>query len=206
MTPTVLFSSLTCVTPQHLNNALHCVGQLKAWMDRTKSDARKHGFVGTLLGHRRYLPDLHAQDHAKRAYAERQAVNSVVQGSAADVIKLAMVRMQGRLNALTPEARRGEYGEPRLLMQIHDELIYEVRSLPLLSLSTPPSQPTFSPLCGSFSGGRGGAPAACLRGVAAADHGDGRGGGGALRRAAAGQRGGGRVVGHHGQVRVTSDE
>ena len=114
-------------------------------MDRTKSDARKHGFVGTLLGHRRYLPDLHAQDHAKRAYAERQAVNSVVQGSAADVIKLAMVRMQGRLNALTPEARRGEYGEPRLLMQIHDELIYEVRSLPLCP-SLPPSQPTFSPL------------------------------------------------------------
>ena len=76
------------------------------------------------MGRIRHLPDIRSSDAAKAATAERQAVNSVVQGSASDIIKLAMINVDRRLGvgASWPAC----YPTPRILMQIHDELIYEV--------------------------------------------------------------------------------
>jgi DNA polymerase-1 len=74
------------------------------------------------MGRVRRLPDITCADPAKAAYAERQAVNTVVQGTASDIIKFAMVNVQRKLGAAWPADRVA----PRILMQIHDELIYEV--------------------------------------------------------------------------------
>jgi DNA polymerase I len=78
--------------------------------------------VRTLLGRIRYLPEITLPDSAKASAAERQAVNSIVQGSASDIIKLAMINMDHALMRHWPAG----YPAPRLLMQIHDELVYEV--------------------------------------------------------------------------------
>lgn len=78
----------------------------------------------TLLGRVRSLPDIHSPDSAKASYAERQAVNSVIQGTASDLIKYAMINVDRQLAARWPR----DAPAPRLLMQIHDELIYEVSS------------------------------------------------------------------------------
>lgn len=79
--------------------------------------ARTHGYVETILGRRRPLPDIHSHTLTVRNAAERMAINSVVQGSAADLIKLAMLRIHRRLEA---EARPS-----RMLLQVHDELVFE---------------------------------------------------------------------------------
>lgn len=85
--------------------------------------AKQHGCVRTLLGRLRHLPDLHSPDPAKSSYAERQAVNSVIQGTASDLIKYAMINVDRQLALQWPATL---YPAPRVLMQIHDELIYEV--------------------------------------------------------------------------------
>jgi DNA polymerase-1 len=92
------------------------------------SQAKQYGLVQTLLGRVRRLPDIHSEDSAKSSYAERQAVNSVIQGTASDVIKFAMVNVDRKL-AQEWKATAGP--APRLLMQIHDELIYEVSAEPV---------------------------------------------------------------------------
>ncbi|MFN4244011.1 MAG: DNA polymerase I [Tepidisphaerales bacterium] len=79
--------------------------------------ARTHGYVETLLGRRRPLPDIHSHTLTVRNAAERMAINSVVQGSAADLIKLAMLRIHRRLTA--------ENRPARMLLQVHDELVFE---------------------------------------------------------------------------------
>ena len=84
--------------------------------------AKQHGGVRTLLGRLRHLPDLRSPDPAKSSYAERQAVNSVIQGTASDLIKHAMINLDRQLALHWPPA----HPAPRVLMQIHDELIYEV--------------------------------------------------------------------------------
>ncbi len=91
---------------------------VKAFIDRCVSDARACGYARTLLDRRRYLPDLTSARPQLRAAAERMAVNTPVQGSAADLIKLAMVRLHARLAREHPAAR--------LLLQVHDELVLEV--------------------------------------------------------------------------------
>ena len=78
--------------------------------------------VRTLLGRTRHLTDINSDDTAKASYAERQAVNSVIQGTASDIIKLAMANVDRMLSTSWPS----HLPAPRLLMQIHDELIYEV--------------------------------------------------------------------------------
>ena len=84
--------------------------------------ARQDGFVSTALGRRRYLPDISSEIAGKFSQANRQAVNSIIQGSASEIIKCAML--------LVEEELRHTWGleiyRPRLLLQIHDELIYEV--------------------------------------------------------------------------------
>lgn len=80
-------------------------------------DARRDGFVRTILGRRRPIPDIDSRNQAARAQAERLAVNTVVQGSAADLIKTAMVRLDRRI--------REQRLDLRMLLQVHDELVCE---------------------------------------------------------------------------------
>ena len=86
------------------------------------SQAKQYGLVRTLMGRVRRLPDIRSEDSGKASYAERQAVNSVIQGTASDIIKYAMVNVDRKLGASWPS----DLPAPRILMQIHDELIYEV--------------------------------------------------------------------------------
>jgi len=79
--------------------------------------ARDRDFVETILGRRRPIPQVHARNPRQRALGERMAINSVVQGSAADLIKLAMIDLHRRLPAASPDTR--------MLLQIHDELVFE---------------------------------------------------------------------------------
>jgi DNA polymerase I-like protein with 3'-5' exonuclease and polymerase domains len=100
------------------------------------SGARETGFITTLLGRRRYLDNINSPDTKKRSQAERQAVNSVIQGSASDVIKLVTLNIQRELAALSAEDRCGKLGNPQLVMQIHDELIYEVGDLQTVTVTS----------------------------------------------------------------------
>jgi DNA polymerase-1 len=90
---------------------------VRAYIDRTIAEARERGFVTTILGRRREVPEIQAPKGATRSAGERVAVNTTIQGSAADLIKLAMVRLHARL------LREGLAS--RLILQIHDELILE---------------------------------------------------------------------------------
>lgn len=87
------------------------------YMENVVSDAKKNGYVSTLWGRRRYLPELTASNAMLRAFGERVARNMPVQGTAADIIKIAMVRVYNRLKAENMQAR--------LILQVHDELIVE---------------------------------------------------------------------------------
>ena len=91
--------------------------EVRAYMDRTIEGARLNGYVQTLLGRRRYLPEISASNQQVRAAAERMAINMPVQGTAADIIKLAMLRMQERLDDANMRTL--------MLLQIHDELLFE---------------------------------------------------------------------------------
>ncbi len=96
------------------------------------SQAKQHGYIRTLLGRRRFLPDLTSDDSAKAALAERQAVNSVIQGTASDIIKYAMLNIDTKLSGFGTTGGEDGSGHPvpRLVMQIHDELIYSVVDRP----------------------------------------------------------------------------
>jgi DNA polymerase-1 len=91
---------------------------IDAFLAKCVQDARDHGFVVTILGRRRAVPQVQSRNPAERALGERIAINTVVQGSAADLIKLAMLRIHAGLPAAVPGAR--------MLLQIHDELVFEV--------------------------------------------------------------------------------
>jgi DNA polymerase-1 len=91
---------------------------VKRYMDETKQRARDAGFVETLFGRRLYLPDIQSRNQALRQYAERSAINAPMQGSAADIIKRAMIAVDAWLQTSGLPAR--------LIMQVHDELILEV--------------------------------------------------------------------------------
>jgi DNA polymerase-1 len=93
---------------------------VRAYLDGTVAQARERGFVATILGRRRYLPELGSRDAGVRQFAERAAVNTPIQGSAADLIKLAMLEVDRRL--------REEGLEARVLLQVHDELVVEAMS------------------------------------------------------------------------------
>ena len=90
---------------------------VRAYMDRIVEEAKEQGYVATLYGRRRALPELKSSNHNTRAFGERVALNMPIQGTAADIMKRAMVRVRDRLR------REGLQG--RLLLQIHDELIVE---------------------------------------------------------------------------------
>jgi DNA polymerase-1 len=92
---------------------------VRAFMEATKAEARRSMMVTTLLGRRRYLKNISAVNHQLRSEAERMAINTPIQGSAADLIKIAMLRADARL--------KREGLDARLLLQVHDELIVEAK-------------------------------------------------------------------------------
>jgi DNA polymerase-1 len=91
---------------------------VKRYMDETRRQARDSGFVETVFGRRLYLPEIQSRNHALRQYAERSAINAPMQGTAADIIKRAMIEVDGWLLSSQIPAR--------LIMQVHDELVLEV--------------------------------------------------------------------------------
>lgn len=92
--------------------------ELRDWMDATKEFAHTHGYVETMLGRRVHIQAIHDKNGARRAGAERQAINAPLQGTAADIMKRAMIRM--------PHALERAGLKAKLLLQVHDELVFEV--------------------------------------------------------------------------------
>jgi DNA polymerase-1 len=93
-------------------------GGIRDYLDSVVEEARLNGYTVTTLGRRRYLPDLTSDNRQRREMAERMALNAPIQGSAADVIKVAMLRVE---HAIADEGLRS-----RMLLQVHDELVLEV--------------------------------------------------------------------------------
>ena len=92
--------------------------KIKDFIDGLVEEARKTGYAVTLFGRRRPIPELSSNNFMQRSFGERIAMNSPIQGTAADLIKLAMIRVENALNQHYPQAK--------LLLQVHDELIFEV--------------------------------------------------------------------------------
>ena len=91
---------------------------VREYMERTRASAREHGFVETVFGRRLYLPDIRSRDRNLQQYAERSAINAPMQGTAADIIKRAMIRVQAWIHESGIAAH--------LVLQVHDELVLEV--------------------------------------------------------------------------------
>ena len=92
--------------------------KVKEYMDAIRNQARESGFVETVFGRRLYLPDIDSRNYQRRQYAERSAINAPMQGTAADIIKKAMIDLEQRLVAESINAK--------IIMQVHDELVLEV--------------------------------------------------------------------------------
>lgn len=91
--------------------------RLKAYQQENMEFARKNGYVETLLGRRRYLPDIQSANAVVRGFAERNAINAPIQGSAADIIKIAMIRIH--------EEMKKQNFRSKMIMQVHDELVFD---------------------------------------------------------------------------------
>jgi DNA polymerase-1 len=91
---------------------------VRAYMDDTRESAAQRGYVETVFGRRLYLPEINARNAQRRQYAERSAINAPMQGTAADIIKRAMIRVHDWL--------QGADAGGRMIMQVHDELVFEV--------------------------------------------------------------------------------
>ena len=90
---------------------------IRSYIEDTKAAARETGYVETVFGRRRYLPDINSRNATLRALAERNAVNAPIQGTAADIIKLAMIRVQQEIDTLELQSR--------MVLQVHDELVFD---------------------------------------------------------------------------------
>jgi DNA polymerase-1 len=102
-------------------------GGIREYLQRVVEEARKVGYTETVLGRRRYLPDLNHDNKQRREVAERMALNAPIQGSAADIIKVAMLNVEKAITAAGLKAR--------MLLQVHDELIFEVNENEVEALS-----------------------------------------------------------------------
>jgi DNA polymerase-1 len=94
-------------------------------MDGSIRKAREEGFVSTLLGRRRFLPEIHSDNRQRREFAERIAINTPIQGTAADLIKVAMIRIHAALAEM----------RSRMILQVHDELVFDVAPSELQSVT-----------------------------------------------------------------------
>ena len=119
--------------------------QVAHWRDAVVAEARERGYAETLTGRRRYIPELRSRNHNRRLGAERIAINMPIQGAAADIIKIAMNRIDTEL-----VAHRASGGRARMVLQVHDELLFELpreeldsvreiacRLMPAVQLSVP---------------------------------------------------------------------
>src|SRR5258708_30246475 len=86
-------------------------------MDRIPGEAREKGYITSLFGRRRYFPSINDRNFAVRSRAEREAINMPIQGTASDIVKIAMIRVANALKA--------EKLETKMIMQVHDELLFE---------------------------------------------------------------------------------
>src|SRR5512138_2491577 len=93
-------------------------GGVRDYLAGVVEEARRTGYTATILGRRRYLPDLTSDNRQRREMAERMALNAPIQGSAADIIKVAMLRLE--------RALREAGAQSRMLLQVHDELVLEI--------------------------------------------------------------------------------
>jgi DNA polymerase-1 len=100
-----------------IDNYFEKYPKIKAYMDESIEFAKKHGYVETILKRKRYLPDINARNAVVRGYAERNAINAPIQGSAADIIKVAMINIHRRF--------KKEGFRSKLLLQVHDELVFD---------------------------------------------------------------------------------
>lgn len=103
---------------RYIENYFARYAGVKQYIEKTIAEARKKGYVTTILNRRRYLPDLFSPNRNARNFGERTAVNTPIQGSAADIIKLAMVKTQRELEKRNLQAK--------MILQVHDELIFDV--------------------------------------------------------------------------------
>lgn len=103
---------------EFIENYFEQYPQIQDYMQKAVQEAREKGYAETIMHRRRYLPDIHAKKYTVRAFAERTAINSPIQGSAADIIKIAMINMQKKLDEL--------HLKTKMVVQVHDELIFDV--------------------------------------------------------------------------------
>jgi DNA polymerase-1 len=122
-------SSTTAEAHQFLDDYFHTFTTLAQYLEKTKGFARKHGYTETLFGRRRQFPEMKSSLPYVRAQAERMAINAPLQGTQADIIKLAMVKIDGDLRA------GGVREDAHLLLQVHDELVYEIRDKKVAELA-----------------------------------------------------------------------
>ena len=101
-----------------IENYFKQFGGVKTYMDETVNKARENGYVETILGRRRYMRDINSANAVMRGFAERNAINAPIQGSAADMIKVAMIHIHNWLN--------DEKLKTRMILQVHDELLFDV--------------------------------------------------------------------------------
>ncbi|WP_251912160.1 DNA polymerase I [Lactobacillus paragasseri] len=101
-----------------IDNYFEQYPQIKDYMDKAIKEAREKGYAETIMHRRRYLPDIHSKNFNVRSFAERTAINSPIQGSAADIVKIAMINMQKKLDELRLKTK--------MVLQVHDELIFDV--------------------------------------------------------------------------------
>ena len=102
---------------QYINNYLNHYSGIKEYLEKTVETAKENGYVQTIFGRRRYLQELSSSNFNLRAFGERVAKNMPIQGAAADIIKIAMVKVFNRL--------KEEGLKSKLILQVHDELIVE---------------------------------------------------------------------------------
>jgi DNA polymerase-1 len=105
------------VASAYIDGYFQRYGGVKEYIDSSLRKAREKGYVTTLFGRRRYLPEINSSNHMARNAAERTAINTPIQGTAADLIKVAMIKIHGRLKDLNLSTK--------MIMQVHDELVFE---------------------------------------------------------------------------------
>ena len=103
---------------QLIDDYFNAFPQVIAFIEKQKQFAREHGYVETLFGRKRYLPDIHSQNSVVRSFAERNAVNAPIQGTAADIIKMAMIGIAKQI--------KNHSWKTQMIMQVHDELNFNV--------------------------------------------------------------------------------
>ena len=103
---------------QYIKNYKMNYPDIDRYLERVVSDAERDGYTTTAFGRRRYIPELHSQNGNIRAFGKRVAMNAPIQGTAADIMKIAMLRVD--------EALKREGLDAKIVMQVHDELVIEV--------------------------------------------------------------------------------